>query len=75
MVIELNGLSFHLRVSGDVNLRAHIVDEAFMYEQMSAPVSSVACVMKLIEDYSGLKPGDDIAVKIAHLCQPKAKAA
>ena len=75
MVIDLNGLSFHLRISGDTNLRAHIVDEAFLFEQKSAPVTSVACVMKLIEDYSGLKPGEDLAIKIAPLCQSKAKAA
>lgn len=75
MVIELNGLSFHLRISGETSLRAHIVDEAFLYEQKSAPVEGVDCVLKLIEDFSGLRPDDDLAIKLAPLVLPKAKAA
>lgn len=79
MLIELNGLHFHLRIAsaGPAGAsEASIVDEAFDYDIMKRPVVGPACVCKLIEDYTGFTPTPSIIARIStRMPQNQARAA
>ncbi|THH35300.1 hypothetical protein E4Z66_15900 [Aliishimia ponticola] len=70
MLIELNGLSFHLVLRASkrrAGLVADIVDEAFMCEPRSRPALHWQDVTALIESYAGIKPTPRIERAIQRL--------
>lgn len=74
MLIELNGLSFHLRIAtaGRIGIaEASIVDEAFQYPVMKRPVFGASCVYTLIEDYTGFKPTRSLMATLTCLLSQK----
>lgn len=67
MLIELNGLSFHLdivRGTGSDGMRARIVDEAFLMPPLERDIADPAGVIGLIVSYSGIVPDSALSERI-----------
>lgn len=68
MVLEINGMVFHLSISRcrqTGGWEAAIVDEDFTRDPMRKPVRAASCVLTLIRTYTGLVPERDIIEMIA----------
>ncbi len=70
MVIDVNGMEFHLRVSpaaqaGYMDVR--IVDEAFSQPPLCAVARSARRVVQLLETYTGIPADGEISQQVATL--------
>ncbi len=77
MLVELNGLSFHLHISDATTAPrfACIVDEGFHYDQMNVDIQGPDCVLALIERYSGLRPDQAVSDQVRRHMTPSRWAA
>ena len=68
MLIELNGMEFHLhlsKVEGPQPYRAEIVDEAYVFNVARRDVSTLDCVGAFVKDYTGIQPNASLLGRIA----------